>query len=117
MPELDQDYCDKIDTCQKPFEGNPESNIFKAEAPQNPAPTEPLDSDDEQPKPPPKDFNEIDRLTYVVHAIEVDCQVVPVGAFKLTQNHEMNYNSSFPGLTVEQANSLDHYQHFRNANT
>lgn len=32
---------------------------------------------------PPKELMELDRLKYVVLAIENDCQIAPVGAFKM----------------------------------
>ena len=47
---------------------------------------------------PPKNFTELDRLAYVVRAIDVDCQIVPVGAFKLSPEHELHYNYNFKGL-------------------
>jgi radial spoke head protein 9 len=55
-------------------------------------------SEEEEIKVPPKDltgilailfiyFAEVDRLAYVVQAIENDCQLCPVGSFKLTPVH------------------------------
>jgi len=41
-------------------------------------------SEPEEIKVPSKDLTEIDRLKFVVCAIENDCQIVPVGAFKMT---------------------------------
>ena len=49
-----------------------------------------LDSDQSEPeeiKVPPKELTEIDRVNYVVNAIENDCQIVPVGAFKINSLH------------------------------
>lgn len=66
------------------FLGVPTHCLFEAKPTEVQPPSEPLDSDDEQPKAPPVSFLEVDRLSYVVRAIEVDCQVVPVGAFRLT---------------------------------
>lgn len=76
-----------------------------------------LDSDEEDNKKvPPKNFTELDRLAYVVRAIDHDCSLVPVyihiyiyvflfdvilynayklGAFKLTPIHELRYNDTF----------------------
>lgn len=45
------------------------------------------DSDESEPEEitaPKRDLTELDRLAMVVHAIENDCQIAPVGAFKLT---------------------------------
>jgi len=36
---------------------------------------------------PPKELTELDRLKYVVLAIENDCQIAPVGAFKMNAQH------------------------------
>jgi hypothetical protein len=41
-------------------------------------------SEPEEIKIPSKDLTEIDRLCFVVCAIENDCQIAPVGAFKMT---------------------------------
>ncbi len=74
-----------------------------------------VDSDEEvEIKVPVKNYTELDRLAYVVRAIENDCSLAPVGAFKLTPLHELRYNDSFFGLSVEEAAKLSNYQHFRN---
>ena len=65
-------------------------------------------------KPPPQNFLELDRLVYTVRAIEVDCQTVPIGAFKMTPSHEMRYDDEFKGLSIKDSNNLKFYQHFRN---
>ena len=56
-------------------------------------------SEEEEIKIPPKDLTgklsitmltskiELDRLVYVVYAIENDCQIAPIGAYKLTPTH------------------------------
>lgn len=44
-------------------------------------------SEDEEIKIPPKDLTELDRLTYVIYAIENDCTMAPVGSFKMTPQH------------------------------
>lgn len=58
-----------------------------------------------------KNFTELDRLSLVVHQIEQDCNVVPVGAYKMIPTHELILNPSFQGLKTAQAVSLDHYAH------
>jgi radial spoke head protein 9 len=66
-----------------------------------------VESDDELDiKVPPKNFTELDRLAYVVRSIENDCSVLPVGAVKLTPTHELRYNDSFRGLSIENAFSI-----------
>jgi DNA gyrase subunit B len=54
---------------------------------ENPDDAKPVDSDQSEPeeiKVPPKELVELDRLNYVVLAIENDCSCAPVGAFKMT---------------------------------
>jgi len=63
---------------------------------------------------PPKNFYELDRLAYIVRAIETECQVIPIGAYKLTPNHELRLNEAFAGLTLQEASDINNYQHFRN---
>jgi len=41
-------------------------------------------SEEEEIKVPPKDLTELDRLKYVTLAIENDCQIAPIGAYKMT---------------------------------
>lgn len=42
-------------------------------------------------KPPPKNFLEVDRLAYIVNAIEFECALLPIGAVRLTPSHELRY--------------------------
>ena len=83
-------------------------------------------SEEEEIKIPPKDLTgnlltihpnpnlELDRLVYVVYAIENDCAVSPVGAFKLTPTHQVRRNEAFKGLDHENATQFANYLHFRN---
>ena len=57
---------------------------------------------------------EEDRLLYTVMAIENDCQICPHGAFKLTEDHEVERNVAFRGLSSEKCFALSSYSHFRN---
>ena len=56
-------------------------------------------TEEEEIKIPPKDLTELDRLAYVVYAIENDCSIAPLGAFKLTPQHQVRRNEAFKGLT------------------
>ena len=49
-----------------------------------------------------------------MHAIENDCQICPVGAYKMTPEHQVRRNEAFKGLSCEDAIRLDSYMHFRN---
>ena len=62
----------------------------------------------------PVDLKEIDRVQYIVRAIENDCHVIPQGAFKLTTTHEIARNEAFKGLPSVEAFNLSYYSHFRN---
>ena len=74
-----------------------------------------MESDEEEEvKVPPKNFYELDRLAYVVRSIETECQLVPIGAYKLTPNHELRLNEAFVGLNLNEAADIGNYQHFRN---
>lgn len=57
---------------------------------------------------------EEDRLLYAVMAIENDCQICPHGAFRLTENHEVERNVAFRGLAGDKCFTLESYSHFRN---
>ena len=50
----------------------------------------------------------------MVHAIENDCQICPVGAFKMTPEHQVRRNEAFGGLSGESGMQLENYLHFRN---
>lgn len=62
----------------------------------------------------PRNFTELDRLAYVVAAIENDTHVVPQGAFKLIPQHEIRRNLCFKGPSKEHLRDLAKYLHFRN---
>lgn len=56
-------------------------------------PVDPLassESEDESAKILPINLKEIDRVHYLVRAIENDTHIVPQGTFKLTMNHEVH---------------------------
>jgi radial spoke head protein 9 len=71
-------------------------------------------SEQEEIKVPAKELTEIDRVRFVVCAIENDCQVAPSGAFKMTAHHQLRRNEAFQGLKLEDGLNLDNYVHFRN---
>lgn len=70
-------------------DGNP-----PAPDPDNNADQQPPKNDDDsdvEVKPPPKNFLESDRLAYIVNAIEYECAIAPVGAYRITPKHELRY--------------------------
>lgn len=71
-------------------------------------------SEPEEIKVPTKDLTEVDRLRFVVSAIENDCQICPVGSFKMTAQHELRRNEAFQGLSESESLNLNSYAHFRN---
>lgn len=73
--------------------------------------------EDDAIKIPPKNFTELDRITWTVRAIENDCQIIPIGSIKLTPNHEVRRNEAFKGLTHDESLDLNNYLHFRSAQT
>jgi radial spoke head protein 9 len=75
------------------------------------------ESEEEEIKVPKKKLTELDRLTTVVLAIENDCQLCPVGAFRMTPEHQLRRVAAFAGLRGEQACDLKSYYHFRNVQT
>ena len=62
---------------------------------------------------PPKNFTELDRLSYVIRSICHDCQGVPNGAFRITPGHELTRNRAFEGLSCQQLKDVRNYSHFR----
>jgi radial spoke head protein 9 len=56
------------------------------------------ESEDENAKIVPMNLKEIDRIHYIVRAIENDCHIIPNGSFKLTTAHEVSRNEAFKGL-------------------
>ena len=53
-------------------------------------------------------------MTTIVHAIENDCQICPVGSFRMTPEHQVRRNEAFKGLSKDDGMRLDNYLHFRN---
>lgn len=56
-------------------------------------------------------------MAYVVYAIENDCQLCPVGSFKMIPTHQVRRNEAFKGLSHSDATNLNNYMHFRNVQT
>lgn len=108
-----------LENLEAPAEGEgdekPDDNANEGEGEEN----KDLDteSEDDEIKIPPKNLTELDRLAFVVLAIENDCQIVPIGSIKLTPLHEVRKNEAFKGLNDENAFLEESYLHFRSAQT
>jgi len=85
---------DPLRKLKQPAEGAEDGEDAQAEA-EEADPEEEVDgkslksdvSDKAEVEIPPKELTELDRLKYVVLAIENDCQIAPVGAFKMNAQH------------------------------
>jgi radial spoke head protein 9 len=62
---------------------------------------------------PARGITELDRLSYVVHQIENDCHIVPVGSFKKIPLKETRKNEAFRGLKANEISNISNYTHFR----
>ena len=60
-----------------------------------------------------KNFTELDRLSVVVHQIEDECNIVPLGALRMIPTHELVMNPNFKGLKIDQSKTLCNYVHLR----
>ena len=122
---------DKYDGLVGPFQGDSSHIYIKVENETSPESLEAAAAEEakaeEERDPledtPPEDVNkgivyrsliEEDRLLYTVMAIENDCQICPHGAFRLTEDHEVERNVAFRGLSRDRCFSLANYSHFRN---
>jgi len=88
----------KVEAEKVPGEGNEEEQVAKKTVKE----IDPLASSEEEDPNAlivPVNMKEIDRVHYLVRAIENDCHVIPQGAIKLTTAHEVARNESFKGLT------------------
>lgn len=54
-------------------------------------------------------MTELDRLAYLVNAVETDCQVVPRGSVKMTPIKEVRRNEGFKGLKKDSAFDITNY--------
>jgi len=129
LPPVIEEFADVAEGFSNMFTGNPENVLFKTkEGEDGEAPADDgqaakqevdslADSEDleeqRNKKVAPDQFKEIDRLAFVVRAIENDCAVVPCTAHKLTPTHELRVDDNFKGLCHEGVGEMFCYQHFR----
>jgi radial spoke head protein 9 len=62
---------------------------------------------------PANGLTELDRLQFVVHSIDNNCQIIPNGAFKKNTLGEVSPNDAFSGLEVSKLEDLNCYMHLR----
>lgn len=133
LPDAEQDLALDVDSAffkgepasllgGGPVEGEEEEEAPKEEDPEEEEGDEKKakdsdESEEEEIKIPKKKLTELDRLATVVLAIENDCQLCPVGAFRMTPEHQLRRVAAFCGLRGEEACELKNYMHFRNAQT
>jgi len=67
-----------------------------------------------QVKIPAQGITELDRLAHIVHMIDEDCTIVPLGSIKMTPLNEVRKNEAFKGLKAGDAFNINNYAHFRN---
>lgn len=150
MPQPNDQHKKDADERETLFFGEPEKILIEVKPPENadpaaggqpPADADPAANPEDQkqateekkenlddtvevkPQIVPKNFTELDRLAFVVAAIENDTHVVPEGAFKYIPSHEIRRNESYKGtlfailligLEKKDLPRLDKYYHFRN---
>lgn len=62
---------------------------------------------------PAKGITELDRLSFVVHTIEHQCQIVPFGSYKKTPLGEVKRNEAYRGRKLDELKDLSQYAHLR----
>lgn len=64
-------------------------------------------------KMPENGLTELDRLIFVVHNIEKNCQIVPCGSYMKSPSQEIQKNEAFSGCTIQQLTDPNCYMHLR----
>lgn len=108
LPAPRLDFADRAARIDDYFSGQHEKNLFKGSSEQKA-----VSVGGEEHFVRSKNFTELDRLSLLVHQVEHDCQVVPLGAYKMIPTHELAPNPNFRGLKIEQSKSLDSFVHLR----
>lgn len=52
-------------------------------------------------------------MSILIHLVDHDCQVVPLGAFTMLPTHELIRDPAFRGLKMDQATNIQNYAHLR----
>jgi hypothetical protein len=114
LKHKDPDAGPKLDEDGQPIESDDEEEEEEEEE-------EPVDEDevdeDGNPvvrPPPPRKVSELERLSFAVRQIDASTSLVPRGAIYQTATGELRWNTSFTGLSIEQARQLNSFQLLRN---
>lgn len=108
LPAPRLEFADRAARIDDYFSGQHEKNLFKGSGEQRAVN---IGGEDHFVR--SKNFTELDRLSLLVHQVEHDCQIVPLGAYKMIPTHELVPNPNFRGLKIEQSKSLDSFVHLR----
>ena len=116
LPDLLINQRERIEGFQGPFTGNPENVLFKTEpAPEQETKKEEEDSleltlsSDDETVTKQIIIKEVERLAFVVKAIDHECAAVPLGSFKLLPSNQVRRNSNFYSLSLEESLDLKNW--------
>ena len=113
LPDIQPHHIQNFHKFNTYFIGNPDIILEKYDSDNYSNLDEELVGDSFKPKIKKKNMTETDRLSFVVRAIDRDCQVVPVGGFKMLPINELRRNDLFEGLNSEDLDKKEKYVHFR----
>ena len=113
LPDIQPHHIQNFHKFNTYFIGNPDIILEKYDSDNYSNLDEELVGDSFKPKIKKKNMTETDRLSIVVRAIDRDCQVVPVGGFKMLPINELRRNDLFEGLNSEDLDKKEKYVHFR----
>lgn len=112
FPELNKQHRDFIEACADFFAGVPDKILVEVEKKEGDGGEEGAEEaleeknqdelateseSEEEEKIVPRNLLELNRLHFLVLAIEHDCNAVPVYSFKLNPSHEIRRNEAFKG--------------------
>ena len=114
LPDIQEHHLNDFSKFNSYFVGNPDIILAKYED-NTPLNTDIENNNEDTFKPiiKKKNLTEGDRLSFVVRSIEHDCQIVPIGGFKMLPINELRRNDLFEGLSCDNLGKLECYAHFR----
>ena len=114
LPDIQEHHLNDFSKFNSYFVGNPDIILAKYED-NTPLNTDIENNNEDTFKPiiKKKNLTEGDRLSFVVRSIEHDCQIVPIGGFKMLPINELRRNDLFEGLSSEDLDKKEKYVHLR----